>query len=338
MSSRRAWTSEAKARVFFNSAARLKPRPSQTHSGDSLEWLAQNRVKWLLPLTMFFLNIVAMSGVRLVPSSVCAVLFCGFLFVQTALTSEGRGLSRDRATASAETTDRDSHPILVELFTSEGCSSCPPADALLQKLDTSQPVAGAQLIVLSEHVDYWDHEGWKDPNSSSAMTERQIAYVHALGLNTPYTPQIIVDGTSEMRANDSQQVEKVFHEAAAAAKVPVRIGEVSVDGGNPGVLRTRIEADGTSDKHSADVYVAIALDRVESQVLHGENGGQHLTHVAVVQQITKVGKLPKGNSFGETVQLNLKLGTDPKNLRIVAFVQEPGPGRLLGAALRKPTS
>jgi hypothetical protein len=104
------------------------------------------------------------------------------------------------------------------------------------------------------------------------------------------------------------------------------------------VLRTRIEADGTSDKHSADVYVAIALDRVESQVLHGENGGQHLTHVAVVQQITKVGKLPKGNSFGETVQLNLKLGTDPKNLRIVAFVQEPGPGRLLGAALRKPTS
>ena len=337
MSSRRAWTSEAKARVFFNSAARLKPCPSQTHSGDSLEWLAQNRVKWLLPLTMFFLNIVAMSGVRLVPSSVCAVLFCGFLFVQTALTSEGRGLSRDRATASAETTDRDSHPILVELFTSEGCSSCPPADALLQKLDTSQPVAGAQLIVLSEHVDYWDHEGWKDPNSSSAMTERQIAYVHALGLNTPYTPQIIVDGTSEMRANDSQQVEKVFHEAAAAAKVPVRIGEVSVDGGNPGVLRTRIEADGTSDKHSADVYVAIALDRVESQVLHGENGGQHLTHVAVVQQITKVGKLPKGNSFGETVQLNLKLGTDPKNLRIVAFVQEPGPGRLLGAALRKPT-
>jgi hypothetical protein len=138
-----------------------------------------------------------------------------------------------------------------------------------------------------------------------------------------------------VRANDSQQVERVFHQAAAAPKVFVRIGEVSIEG-NPMVLRARIDADGNSDKHNADVYVAVALDRVESQVLRGENGGRHLTHVAVVQQITKIGKLPKGKSFGETVQLKLRPGTDPKNLRIVAFVQEPGPGRLLGAALRKP--
>ena len=82
--------------------------------------------------------------------------------------------------------------------------------------------------------------------------------------------------------------------------------------------------------------MAVALDRVESQVLHGENGGRHLTHVAVVQQITKIGKLQKGKSFGETIQLKLKPGTDPKNVRIVAFVQEPGPGRVLGAALQKP--
>jgi hypothetical protein len=272
---------------------------------------------------------------RFLQSSQYAVLFCGVLFLQTAPMIEGRGLNIENRSAAVETTDRDAHPILVELFTSEGCSSCPPADALLERLDTSQPVAGAQLIVLSEHVDYWDHDGWKDPNSSPAMTERQAAYVHALGLNTPYTPQIIVDGTSEVRANDSQQVEKVFHQAAAAPKVFVRIGEVSIEG-NPMVLRARIDADGNSDKHNADVYVAVALDRVESQVLRGENGGRHLTHVAVVQQITKIGKLPKGKSFGETVQLKLRPGTDPKNLRIVAFVQEPGPGRLLGAALRKP--
>jgi hypothetical protein len=121
-------------------------------------------------------------------------------------------------------------------------------------------------------------------------------------------------------------------------KIPVRNGEVSVDAGNPAILRTRIEADGNSDKHNADVFVAVALDRVESQVLRGENGGKHLTHVAVVQQITKVGKLAKGKSFDETVQLKLKPGTDPKNLRIVAFVQESGPGKLLGVALRKPAS
>jgi hypothetical protein len=205
-------------------------------------------------------------------------------------------------------------------------------------MDTSPPIAGAQFVVLSEHVDYWDHDGWKDPNSSAALTERQGAYVRALGLKTAYTPQLIVDGTSEMRANDPQQVDKVMHEAAAAPKVPVRIGEVSIDAGNPAVLRTRVGADGSSAEHNADVFVAVALDRVESQVLHGENGGRHLTHVAVVLQLTKIGKLQKGKSFDEAVQLKLKPGTDPKNIRIVAFVQESGPGKVLGAALRRPTS
>jgi hypothetical protein len=236
---------------------------------------------------------------------------------------------------TADGSGPEAHPILVELFTSEGCSSCPPADALLEKLDASQPVAGAQLIVLSEHVDYWDHDGWKDPNSSPAITERQLAYVHALGLPNAYTPQIIVDGTSELPANDAQKIGKIFQEASAAPKVEVRLDEVSVDAANPGTLRAHVEADGDPGKHNADVYVAVALDRVESQVLHGENGGRHLTHVAVVQQITKIGKLSKGKNFDEAVQLKLKSGTDPKNIRIVAFVQEPGPGRLLGAALRK---
>jgi hypothetical protein len=266
---------------------------------------------------------------------VCAVLFLSVL-ISHAAPAGGREL-QDKST-TAKTSEADTHPILVELFTSEGCSSCPPADALLEKLDSSQPVPGAQLIVLSEHVDYWDHDGWKDPNSSAALTERQEAYVHALRLDSAYTPQIIVDGTSVMRAGDPQQIVKLFQEAAAAAKDPVRIGEVSIDAGNPGVLRAHIEADGSSDKRNADIYVAVALDRVESQVLHGENGGRHLTHVAVVQQLIKIGKLQKGKNFDETIQLKLNPGTDPKNVRIVAFVQEPGPGRLLGAALRKPAS
>jgi hypothetical protein len=266
------------------------------------------------------------------------VLFFSLLFLQMAAAADGRGIQVKNINALSEISSTDRHPILVELFTSEGCSSCPPADALLQKMDASQPVAGAQLIVLSEHVDYWDHDGWKDPNSSAALTDRQAAYVRALGLKTPYTPQIIVDGISEMRANDPRQMEKVLNEAAVAPTIPVRIGEVSVGAGNPSVLRAHIEAEGESDKHNADVYVAVALDRVESQVLHGENGGRHLIHVAVVQRLTKIGKLPRGKSFAETVQLKLKPGTDPKNVRVVAFVQEPGPGRLLGAAVRKPVN
>jgi hypothetical protein len=237
-----------------------------------------------------------------------------------------------QATTREAGPSEDRHPILVELFTSEGCSSCPPADEFVQKLDSLQPVEGAQLIVLSEHVDYWDHEGWKDANSSPVLTERQGAYERALGLSTPYTPQIIIDGASEIRINDPGQMEKIFQQSVATPKVPVRISMVTVDSG---LLRTHVEADAASDKHSADVYLAIVLDHVESQVLHGENGGKRLTHVAVVQQLTKIGKLQKDRSFADDVQLKLKAGTDPKNLRLVAFVQTSGPGKLLGATLWK---
>ena len=229
----------------------------------------------------------------------------------------------------------DCHPILVELFTSEGCSSCPPADDFVQKLDTLQPVDGAQLIVLSEHVTYWDHDGWKDANSSPALTDRQSAYVHVMGLPTPYTPQIIVDGAKEMRINDAQQVEKLFQQAVATPKTPVRLSAVGIDKGTPGLLRAHVETDANTAKSSADVFVAIALDHVDSQVLRGENGGKRLTHVAVVQQITKVGKLQKGKTFAEDVQVKLKPGTDLSGIRVVAFVQEPGPGQLLGATLWK---
>jgi hypothetical protein len=295
-----------------------------------------------LPPGIFWRNIITMSRCSLARFSVCVVLLCGLLFSQTSpATGDGGAQIGNKTTTAAtraETLAADAHPVLVELFTSEGCSSCPPADALLLRMDTSPPISGAQLIVLSEHVDYWDHDGWKDPNSSAALTERQEAYVHALGLKTAYTPQLIVDGSAEMRANQPQQADKVFHDAAAAPKVPVRITDVSIDPANPSVLRARIEADGESNRSNADIFVAVALDRVESQVLKGENGGRHLTHVAVVQQITKIGKLSKAKNFDESVQLKLKPGTDPKNIRIVAFAQESGPGKVLGVAMKKPTS
>lgn len=224
-------------------------------------------------------------------------------------------------------------PVLVELFTSEGCSSCPPADEFIEKLDTLQPVAGAQLIVLSEHVDYWDGDGWKDPNSSHALTERQSAYVRALGLSTAYTPQIIVDGTKEARTNDSRELENIFQQAVAAPKNAIHLSSVAFDQANPRELHAHIEAD--AGQTNADVFLAVALSHVESQVLHGENGGRHLTHVAVVQQITKIGKLQKGKMFAQDARLQLKTAPDPNNVRVIVFAQASGPGKLLGAALWK---
>ncbi|HZC24636.1 MAG TPA: DUF1223 domain-containing protein, partial [Candidatus Binatia bacterium] len=227
-------------------------------------------------------------------------------------------------------------PIVIELFTSEGCSSCPPADLFVQKLDTYQPIQGAQLIVLSEHVTYWDQQGWKDPNSSAALTERQSSYEGELGQKEVFTPQMIINGNQQVSLENPQHIQDVLEKERTDPRIPVRITTVAVDPQNPSLVRAHVETDVNSGKHNADVYVALALDHVESQVLRGENGGKHLVHVGVVQQLTKVGKLSKGKSFSDDVQVKLKPGEDPKNLRLVAFVQESGPGKLLGAAKLDP--
>jgi hypothetical protein len=260
--------------------------------------------------------------------------FAFLVFILLTPAAHSRGL---QVQSAAQTSTPAPNPVLVELFTSEGCSSCPPADAMIKTLDEFQPIPGAQLIVLSEHVTYWDHDGWKDPNSSPALTDRQAAYESVLHEPSSYTPQIIVDGTEQIRINYPQpQMVDIFQKAAAAPKLPIRIGDITIDPANPAVLRTHIETDVNPDKHNGDVFVAVVLDHVESQVLKGENGGKHLVHVAVVQQLTKVGKLAKGKTFAQDVQLKLAPGTDPKNVRLVAFVQESGPGTVLGAAQRKP--
>lgn len=237
---------------------------------------------------------------------------------------------------AADVRDTGGTPVLVELFTSEGCSSCPPADALLQRLDASSPVSGIQFIVLSEHVDYWNGDGWKDPYSSPLFTQRQDAYCQALNISDPYTPQMIVDGSGELHAKTPEQFIRLFQKAAAEQKVAIRIASVKVEAKNPPVLKGRIESAGNPGRYNADVYVAVTLDHAESQVLRGENGGRRLTHVAVVESLRKVGRIDHGGSFGGDFEMKLKPGMDPANLRIVAFVQEPGTGKVLGAALRRP--
>jgi hypothetical protein len=261
-----------------------------------------------------------------------AILFFALLVLRAPRTLGARGFQAESKSASVSATAPTPHPVLVELFTSEGCSSCPPADALIERMDKSQPITGAQLIVLSEHVDYWDHDGWKDPNSSALLTERQRSYEAPLGQTTAYTPQIVVNGSREIHPNDPQQTFNLLQQAAADLKVPLRITALKIDSAN---LHAHIEADTNDTNRSADIFFAVALDHVESQVLHGENGGHRLTHVAVVQELRKIGKLSKGKAFAQDVDLKLKPDTDPRNIRVIAFAQEPGPGKLLGATQQK---
>jgi len=230
-------------------------------------------------------------------------------------------------------TNAPGSPVLVELFTSEGCSSCPPADKFLQDMDRLQPIPGANLIVLSEHVDYWDHDGWKDPYSSHFLTERQNSYAAHFGLNSAYTPQMVVDGTAEFVGNSPRRAKPVLEKALTANKIEVRISSVIRDGNT---LRAHIDA-GSLPEHGAshaDVFVVVALNRAESQVRAGENEGHRLTHVGVVRSFTKIGKVDTKTSFGAEVRVSLNLGDDRANLRLIAFLQASGPGKVLGAAVQ----
>jgi hypothetical protein len=223
-------------------------------------------------------------------------------------------------------------PVVVELFTSEGCSSCPPADALLQKFDT-QPYPDLQLIVLSEHVDYWNHIGWTDPYSSRGYSDRQSAYGNRLRLDSVYTPQIIVDGTDEFVGSSSQAAERALRKAGGESKVPVHISAVRLEGN---LLRLHLDTGPLGPPfRKADMIVAVALNHAESQVRAGENSGRRLTHVAVVRKFVTAGSLEQDHSFSQDVVVKLDKKFDPADLRVIAFLQEPGPGKILGASLEK---
>ena len=209
-------------------------------------------------------------------------------------------------------------PVLLELFTSEGCSSCPPADRLLEKLDREQGIAGADVIVLSEHVDYWNQLGWEDPFSSRVYSERQRAYASHLDGQT-YTPELVVDGMRGFVGSDQREAERSIREASRRAKVPLQVSAVQVDKKTKVSIHLQGPLEGT-------LYLALAHDAMKSQVLRGENAGRGLTHVAVVYSIEKISKVDAktGPDFERLVSVK-----PAGAARIVAFVAEAGSGRVL---------
>ena len=221
-------------------------------------------------------------------------------------------------------------PILIELFTSEGCSSCPPADALLERLDRSQPARGAALIVLSEHVDYWDDIGWKDPFSSHEYSERQSAYADHLGLSSIYTPQMVVDGHIEFVGSDERQAAQAIANATKVAKTPVTLSSIRLS--DEKTISLHLETGplaSSTEGDSAEVLIATADDSDESHVSRGENAGRTLTHVAVLRNLVRVGTVTRSDKFSRDVSIRLN-NLDSRNIRLVAIVQEPMAGRVWG--------
>jgi hypothetical protein len=221
-------------------------------------------------------------------------------------------------------------PVLVELFTSEGCSSCPPADALLEKLDKSQPVGSADLVVLSEHVDYWNDIGWKDPYSSHQFSVRQGDYALRFRIEGPYTPQMVVDGDMELVGSDERRAIQVIKNTIKTAKLPVVLSSIHREDDN--TLAAHIEvgpSDSSGRRAPAQVLIALADNSVQSSVRGGENSGRTLKHVAVVRNLTLVGTIDNAGMFSKDVTVNTE-NTDQRDLRIIAIVQERGVGRVLG--------
>jgi hypothetical protein len=213
-----------------------------------------------------------------------------------------------------------STPVLVELFTSEGCRDCPPADTVLQNLLDAAPVAGVQVIGLGQHVDYWDRLGWKDRFSSAALTDRQRGYATRFASDSIYTPQMVVDGRAEFVGSDGSAARKAIEralktlhgvvnievQAAAANRVPVTV-----------VVRDLPSLD-RGDR--ADILVAVTEDGLRSSVTRGENNGKLLRHAAVVRSMTTIGEAA---AAGGEARAEIPIASDWRrdNLKVVAFVQ-----------------
>src|SRR5208282_5749511 len=176
----------------------------------------------------------------------------------------------------------------------------------------------------SEHVDYWNHDGWKDAYSSSFFTERQNEYERRFGLRSPYTPQMVIDGAAQVNGSDARAVAGAIETARGHAKIRVRISSVSL--ANAKTLRVHLEVDalpGDFKARKADVWVAVALNHAESHVSGGENKGRDIRHVAVVESINKVGTVDKTKNFDRDVQVKVQgkvsSAVDLANLRLIAF-------------------
>jgi hypothetical protein len=233
------------------------------------------------------------------------------------------------APAAAQPAATGRTPVLVELFTSEGCSSCPPADALLAKLDHDQPIANAEIIVLGEHVDYWDEQGWHDRFSSHQYTERQSSYCARLNVNGPYTPQMIVDGFDQFTGNDGPHALIAIKHAALSAKIPLKLSQPAVDGRKVSAS-VSIPAP-TNAKPDTALYAALVDPTDTTDVRGGENGGHQLNHVGVVRTLERIGTVKDLNAGPVSFHLTAPKDANPPGMRVVVFAQLSGPGAVLGA-------
>jgi len=229
-------------------------------------------------------------------------------------------------------------PVVVELFTSEGCSSCPPADTLLRKMDEAHSVGNVEVIALEEHVDYWDDLGWQDPYSSHEWTVRQQRYADKFRQGSVYTPQMVVDGRAEFVGSRESQAIRTIEEMAGKEKAEVTVTEAKTSDGKDRVSVRVGKLPAGTGGDSPEVWLAITETGLHTAVTRGENAGEDLHHAAVVRTLRKLGTADaknQENSFAGGADISLDKGWQRGNLRAVVFVQEKKSQQIVGAAEAK---
>jgi hypothetical protein len=263
-------------------------------------------------------------------------LLCAILAFAVFTSRRESSPSTTIAAATVEPFNGKRAPVIVELFTSEGCSSCPPADAVLTQLQQSQPVAEAEVIAMSEHVDYWNYIGWADPFSSAAFSARQESYAGAFGSERIYTPQMVVDGQIEVVGNNLSKAREAIARAARESKADVRIEARIETSKDDRAIRLNVTVNDAPPINRGDVaetVLAVTEDNLSSNVSRGENAGRRLAHNAVVRELRALGRVDDatGSFAGETTVM-IADGWKRDNLRVVVFVQDRAHRRVLGAA------
>jgi hypothetical protein len=218
-------------------------------------------------------------------------------------------------------------PVLVELFTSEGCSTCPPADDLLEDLVKHQPIPGAFVIGLGEHVDYWNQLGWTDRFSSSTYSQRQSAYAKNMKASEVYTPQMVINGTSQASGSDRSAV---VHAISAAAKKVTAVLTLSRTDQKDAVLRVSVTLSGTSKGDQAGLFAAVTDDDDATMVTGGENGGHSLRYGNTVRSMRAYGPIVDGQA--KLLEIQLPPDFTKKKMHLVVFAQSANQGSVLAAA------
>jgi hypothetical protein len=235
--------------------------------------------------------------------------------------------------SQAASSNHAAAPVVVELFTSQGCSTCPPADRLLSQLGSG--AQAVQVIPLAFHVDYWNRQGWTDPFSSAEWSARQVKYGRALHVDNPYTPELVVGGRSECVGSKRDEVMRQIATAQAAEPA----GKVSIDTaavtGSKLVVKVEARVERPA-QHKLELWVALTQSGLTTAVGAGENKAATLHDDFVVRRLEKAFSLPgkPGAERSGEVKLAVDSGWDQSQLAVVAFLQDPSTLAIEGAASR----